>query len=160
MIILSASKYSFNFFYSAIKWKEKVDLMCCLPNKFPMPILLLVTNLYQFETQERTKKLEAINFNSYVLENQYYEKYLLANCDEVEDKSEHNEEQENLIDGEGGNNENRITYDFCAPFDTIAKFVFEFDDIKSKFFGQNDLKKYNTNESTNKDKKKGNCLIF
>ena len=30
-----------NSFINGEKWKDKIDLMCCLPNRFPLPIFLL-----------------------------------------------------------------------------------------------------------------------
>ena len=31
-----------NSFANGEKWKDKIDLMCCLPNRFPLPIFLLI----------------------------------------------------------------------------------------------------------------------
>ena len=31
-----------NSFINGEKWKDKIDLMCCLPNRFPLPIILLI----------------------------------------------------------------------------------------------------------------------
>ena len=31
-----------NSFVNGEKWKDKLDLMCCLPNRFPLPIILLI----------------------------------------------------------------------------------------------------------------------
>ena len=37
-----------NSFVNGEKWKDKLDLMCCLPNRFPLPIILLINKYDEF----------------------------------------------------------------------------------------------------------------
>ena len=35
-----------NSFENGEKWKDKIDLMCCLPNRFPLPVFLIINNVF------------------------------------------------------------------------------------------------------------------
>ena len=62
-----------NSFIDGEKWKEKLDLMCCLPNKFPLPIFLIVNkfDLVNFDNPEKPFQ-DRNKLEQYFLENQFY----------------------------------------------------------------------------------------
>ena len=62
----------FKYFTDGIKWKENIDYMCCLPNKFPLPIVLLINKCDKIEETKRREWIEKLNIESYYKENQFF----------------------------------------------------------------------------------------
>ena len=123
--------------------------MCCLPNKFPVPVILIATNLDKIPERERKTKLDEINFNSFKIENQFYERFFIGNTSNEADK-------ENKITSD---KDTLIINDFSVPFDIITRFSFEFDDIKAKFFGTGNVMKSAQSDS-HQGGKKTKCIIY
>ena len=123
-------------FINGEKWKEKLDLMCCLPNKFPLPIFLIINKCDKVNFNEIDQNFQKENsIDQYFMENQFFEKYLIANGG-------------NVIIGD------KIKNGY-QPFLDMIKVIFNFKDIKEKFIKDNNL-----NEVNVEDKKKKNCIIF
>ena len=81
-----------NSFIDGEKWKEKLDLMCCLPNKFPLPIFLIVNkfDLVNFDNPEKPFQ-DKNKIDQYFLENQFFDKSFLAVGGNIEKKDYINE---------------------------------------------------------------------
>ena len=109
-----------NSFVNGEKWKDKIDLMCCLPNRFPLPIFLLINkcdpNHLQEEKEEKDKEnnnnsqyMQKDKIESYSLENQFFSTFFIGkisennniiNTEKIEDNKINNDEKnnKNLID--------------------------------------------------------------
>ena len=125
-----------NSFKNGEKWIEKLDLMCCLPNKFPLPIFLIINKCDKVNFNEIDQNFQKENsIDQYFMENQFFEKHFIANG-------------ENVIIGDKIKNVEQ-------PFLDMIKVIFNFKDIKEKFIKDND-----SNENNVEDKKKKNCIIF
>ena len=81
-----------NSFINGEKWKEKLDLMCCLPNKFPLPIFLIVNkfDLINYDSPEKPFQ-DKNKLEQYFLENQFFNKSFLAVGENIEKKDYINE---------------------------------------------------------------------
>jgi hypothetical protein len=55
-----------------------VDLMCRLPNKFPLPVHLLINKCDLIERCKRSPWLEKIQIENYVKENQFFNFYFTS----------------------------------------------------------------------------------
>ena len=124
-------------FINGEKWKEKLDLMCCLPNKFPLPIFLIINKCDKVNFNEIDQNFQKENnISQYFMENQFFDKHFIANG-------------ENVIIGDKIKKADQ-------PFFDMIKVIFNFKDIKEKFIkNEEDLNEINVS-----DKKKKNCIIF
>ena len=130
-----------NSFLNGEKWKEKLDLMCCLPNKFPLPIFLIINkcDLYNSENPEKPFQ-EPSKIEQYYLENQFFNKNLITceeNIENIENKKNINETIQPLTD--------------------MIKTIMNFRDIKEEFVKT--THPTNQNQNLNKNQKK-DCNIF
>jgi len=124
-------------FSNGEKWKEKIDLMCCLPNKFPLPIFLIINKCDKINFNEIEHNFQKENsIEQYLLENQFFNKHYVQNG-------------ENVI-----KNKEKIS-ETIKPFVDMINVIFSFKDIKEKF-----IKSENDNEVNLADKKKKNCILF
>ena len=160
-----------NSFINGEKWKDKIDLMCCLPNRFPLPVFLLINKCDTISSNDEKEKEENKNFQflqkdkieSYSLENQFFNTFLLGkgeddnNIINIEKNDEHkisinsNIKEENIKD---------LIVSPSTPFKEIVKIILGFKDIRNKFIIQsgglvdeNEFQKANLN----KNKK---CIIY
>ena len=143
----------FKYFTDGIKWKENIVYMCCLPNKFPLPIVLLINKCDKIEETKRREWIEKLNIESYYKENQFFAKFYLNNSDSIHTEKKIMKDE----DEEQNNKEEEIYTDMRLPFSAIYNFVLEFGDIKSMFFenGNGTSKKKVDNGNKKKD-----CIIF
>ena len=142
------------YIYSGVKWKENIDLMCCLPNKFPLPIILLINKFDTIEPNKRKEWSEKLKIDNYMLENQFFYKYFLIS----------NKEKSQQINESGDSNE-VITDDTTIPFKKISKFVLDFEDIRNIFpptGNNNQAEKEVGGKDTKGGKKEGKdgCVVF
>ena len=130
--------------FSGVKWKEKLDLMCCLPNKFPSPVYLLI-NKSQHNDRNESRNIMDINYiESYVSENQFF-KYFFINTNkgiEVRDTL--------------GTNISILSSDIDFPFLDMINTILSFKDIKQKFINKTLL----INSKISKSSKKEKCNIL
>lgn len=140
MKTVSTSKYILNF-YSGEKWKEKLDLMCCLPNKFPLPIFLVITQCDGVDLSKPEKQFqEKEAIERYALENQFFSHHYVAN-------------------GEGAKEEGEMNV--MTPFKNMIKVIFNFKDLKEKFVGGKARKENDSETRIIMDKgKEKNCVLF
>ena len=125
-----------NSFIDGEKWKEKLDLMCCLPNKFPLPIFLIVNkfDLVNFDNPEKPFQ-DKNKIDQYFLENQFFDKSFLAVGGNIEKKDYINEPN--------------------YPLDGMIKTIMNFKDIKDEF-----VKPVGNQNVIKNQKKDDKCFIF
>ena len=123
-------------FINGEKWKEKLDLMCCLPNKFPLPIFLIVNkfDLVNFDNPEKPFQ-DKNKIDQYFLENQFFDKSFLAVGGNIEKKDYINEPN--------------------YPLDGMIKTIMNFKDIKDEF-----VKPVGNQNVIKNQKKDDKCFIF
>ena len=125
-------------FINGEKFKEKIDFMCTLRNKFPLPIFLIINkcDLFNFDNPEFDFQKEN-NIEQYYLENQFISKFYIISIDG---------------DFEKNNNLSEIN----LPFINMIKLIFQFEDIKNEFFKSSN-QKINKNQNNKKGEK---CVTF
>lgn len=129
--------------------------MCCLPNKFPLPIILLINKFDTIESSKRKDWSEKLKIDNYMLENQFFYKYFLIS----------NKEKMYQVNEDGDNND-LITDDTTIPFKKISKFVLDFEDIRNIFPTATGNNNQMDKEANGKDKKGGKkegkdgCVTF
>ena len=125
-----------NSFIDGEKWKEKLDLMCCLPNKFPLPIFLIVNkfDLVNFDNPEKPFQ-DRNKLEQYFLENQFFNKSFLAVGENIEKKDYTNEPN--------------------YPLAEMIKTIMNFKDIKDEF-----VKPVGNQNIIKNQKKDDKCFIF
>ena len=125
-----------NSFIDGEKWKEKLDLMCCLPNKFPLPIFLIVNkfDLVNFDNPEKPFQ-DKNKIDQYFLENQFFDKSFLSVGGNIEKKDYINEPN--------------------YPLDGMIKTIMNFKDIKDEF-----VKPVGNQNVIKNQKKDDKCFIF
>lgn len=125
--------------------------MCSLPNRFPLPIILLINKCDKISKEKRSEWIEKLKIDNYILDNQYFSKFYLINKDQGMD-----EMPEMQADNEGV-----VTRDKKKPFMTIVDFVMGFGDIKMLFTENELLRRENLNTLNQKNNKdKGKCVIY
>ena len=128
--------------------------MCCLPNKFPLPIVLLINKFDTIEPSKRKEWSEKLKIDNYMLENQFFYKYFLIS------------NKEKIQGNEIGDTNDVITDDTTIPFKKISKFVLDFEDIRNIFPANNGNNNQTEKEVTGKEKKGGKkegkdgCVVF
>ena len=161
-----------NSFTNGEKWKDKIDLMCCLPNRFPLPIFLLinkcdiVANEDEKEDKNNLQYLQKDKIESYSLENQFYNTFLLGKKDDDENNIINTEKTDDIklsINNNINNKEENIKdliVSPITPFKEMVKIVLGFKDLRNTFIKQSggviDDNEFD-NAQQNKNKK---CNIY
>ena len=159
-----------NSFTNGEKWKDKIDLMCCLPNRFPLPIFLLINKCDEIneDEQENNNNLQYLQkdkIESYSLENQFFNTFLLG-------KNNENINNNNIINTNEIIEDNKINIinkeekikdlivSPIVPFKEMVKTIMGFKDIRNKFIIQSGgVINDNDFEGGNQNKNK-KCLIY
>jgi hypothetical protein len=108
-------------FQDAIKWKEKLDLLCCLPNRFPLPIYLIMNKSDLLEKEKRIPWMEENKIEQYSTENQYIKTYFTSATQE-------NNRVSNIS--------TTSSVDLDNPLRDAIKFIMDFRDLKNSFIGK------------------------
>lgn len=142
-----------NSFINGEKWKDKIDLMCCLPNRFPLPIFLLINKYDEILNQNEKEKTKNLQFTqkdkieSYALSNQFFNSFLIVKHDGeninnkkiimnnsdniIENKIN---EEDNINNKEENINELMVTGE--GAFQELIKIIMGFRDIRNAFISQ------------------------
>jgi len=133
-------------FQDAVKWKEKVDLLCCLPNRFPLPVFLLMNKCDLKEKEKRRPWMEENEIESYIQGNQYVKHYFTTI-----------KEHEVRI-----SRDSTSSVDIENPLREMIDFVMKFKDIKNDFIESNKSDNINVTQINELKKKesKSKCLII
>ena len=146
-----------NSFNNGEKWKDKIDLMCCLPNRFPLPVFLLI-NKCDDKSDDENKNYNKEKIESYSLENQFFNTFLLAdNENNINNINTINEV--NNIKTSNSENIKDLVVDANVPFKEMVKIIMGFKDIKNRFIEQNGGTVDDDYDNAQQNKKK-NCNIF
>ena len=159
-----------NSFTNGEKWKDKIDLMCCLPNRFPLPIFLLINKcdiIANEDEKEENKNLQYIQkdkIESYSLENQFFNTFLLGKGEEEDNNLINTEKNDdNKISINNNNKEENIKdliVSAITPFKEMVKIILGFKDIRNKFITQSGgVIDDNEIEGSNQNKNK-KCIIY
>jgi hypothetical protein len=121
--------------------------MCCLPNKFPLPVYLLINKCDKIDRVKRRPWLEKIQIENYITENQYYNHFFISATNELKDTRD--TLQSTL---------STSSVDVESPLRDIIKTILNFKDLRDKLLGINasaKISKANTKETkyTNTTKK-------
>ena len=83
-----------NSFINGEKWKDKIDLMCCLPNRFPLPIILLINKYDEILNNNVNEKdlhySKKDKIENYALSNQFFNTFLIVKNSEGENINDKN----------------------------------------------------------------------
>ena len=109
-------------FQDAIKWKEKIDLLCCLPNRFPLPIYLLMNKCDLIEKEKRRPWMAENKIEDYTSENQYIKYYFTSTKEYTDINRLSNTSVTNSVDLEN-------------PLRDAIKFIMDFKDIRNDLIG-------------------------
>ena len=158
-----------NSFTNGEKWKDKIDLMCCLPSRFPLPIFLLINKcdiVAKEEDEEENKNLlylQKDKIEAYSMENQFFNTFFLGKCNEDENNiinTENNDD--NKISINNSNKEEKIKdliVNPITPFKEMIKIIMGFKDIRNIFIKQSGgkIEEFDFEANQTKNKK---CHIF
>lgn len=157
-----------NSFTNGEKWKDKIDLMCCLPNRFPLPIFLLINKcdtIAKNEEKEDTKNLQYLQkdkIESYSSENQFFNTFLLGKGEDDNNiiiNIEKNDDNKISINNNKEENIKDLIVSAITPFKEMVKIILGFKDIRNRFISQAggviDDNQFEGNQ--NKSKK---CIIY
>lgn len=134
-----------NSFTNGEKWKDKIDLMCCLPNRFPLPIFLLINKydtLTNEDEKEENKNLQYVQkdkIESYSLENQFFNTFLLGKGDDDNNIINTEKNDDNKISINNYNKEENIKdliVSPSTPFKEMVKIILGFKDLRNTFIKQ------------------------
>jgi hypothetical protein len=125
-------------FQDGVKWKEKVDLMCCLPNKFPLPVNLIINKCDLKEKDEKRPWLDKEQIENYARENQFVNHFLISSKESKDSCNYSYRESLKSIES--------VDVDF--PLKDIIKTIFQFKDLKEKFFNHNKSVNYGKNNNS------------
>jgi GTPase SAR1 family protein len=135
-----------NSFTNGEKWKDKIDLMCCLPSRFPLPIFLLINKcdiVAKEEDEEENKNLlylQKDKIEAYSMENQFFNTFFLGKCNEDENNIINTEiNDDNKISINNYNKEENIKdliVSPSTPFKEMVKIILGFKDLRNTFIKQ------------------------
>ena len=162
-----------NSFANGEKWKDKIDLMCCLPNRFPLPIFLLI-NKYDEIINDKSKAENLLytqkdKLEGYSLSNQFFKTFFIvknADAENINDKNidiNETEKKDNINDQTLINKEQKekdSIVDAEVPFQELIKIIMEFRDIRNAFISQAGgiIDNTDIDGQNHKDNKK--CIIY
>jgi len=164
-----------NSFINGEKWKDKIDLMCCLPNRYPLPTFLLINKCDQFNENEEEKdnedNLNKDKIESYSMQNQFFNTFLLGigkNDDNNDNLINTNINEENKINVENNNineeEENLKIKDLIVspiiPFEEMIKILMGFKDIRNEFIAQSGGVINDNDNVENTQKKSKKCILI
>ena len=96
--------------------------MCCLPNKFPLPIFLLINKFDKLDRMKRSPSIDKSQLENYVKENQFYSHSFLSSQNNLTTVEQH------LSDSVLTNH----SVDAETPLKNMIKTILQFRDLKEK----------------------------
>lgn len=96
--------------------------MCCLPNKFPLPIFLLINKCDVLDRVRRSPWMDKMQLENYVKENQFYSHSFLSSQNNLSNIDPH------LSDSVMTNK----SVDAETPLKNMIKTILQFRDLKEK----------------------------
>ena len=158
-----------NSFTNGEKWKDKIDLMCCLPNRFPLPIFLLINKCDAFVKDEDKEDIKNLQYSqkdkieSYSSENQFFNTFLLGQGEDENNNIiniEKNDDNKISINNNKEENIKDLIVSAITPFKEMVKIILGFKDIRNRFITQSGgVIDDNQFEGGNQNKSK-KCIIY
>jgi len=146
-----------NSFINGEKWKDKIDLMCCLPNHYPLPIFLLINkcDLLNDNNIKNSEYLQKDKIEEYSKNNQFFKTFFTQT---IENKNNKIDDDNNI-----NNKENDFGNLIETPkkvFEEMVQVIMGFKDIRNIFIikGGGIPDDRESNEGNQKNIKK--CSIF
>ena len=159
-----------NSFTNGEKWKDKIDLMCCLPSRFPLPIFLLINKcdtIIDEEEKEDNKNLQYLQkekIEAYSLENQFFNTFLLGKGNDDDNNIINTEKNDdNKISINNNNKEEKIKdliVSPITPFKEMVKISMGFKEIRNNFVRQSGVVIDDNEFEGNQNNKGKKCNIF
>ena len=162
-----------NSFINGEKWKDKLDLMCCLPNRYPLPIFLLINKCDQFNENQKEKdnedNINTDKIETYSMQNQFFNTFLLGlgknddnndniiNADVIEE-NKINDENKNIIEGE--ENIKDLIVNPIIPFEEMINILMGFKDIRNQFIAQSGGVINDNDNFENTKSKSKKCILI
>lgn len=162
-----------NSFVNGEKWKDKIDLMCCLPNRFPLPIFLII-NKYDEILNDKSKDKDLQytkkdKIESYALANQFFNTFLVVKNAEVENVNDKNIDindsgkidiinDQSIVNKEPKDKE--LGVDAEVPFQELIKVIMGFKDIRNAFITQAGGVVDNNDGQGQRVKDNKKCIIY
>jgi len=107
--------------------------MCCLPNKFPLPIFLLINKCNQIDYVRKSPWMEKSQLDTYLKENQFFDNFFVSNQQDLT--------REQILS-------NQIV-EFEVPLRSMVNTLFKFKDLKEKFIEMNAIQNSKVKENRN-----------
>jgi hypothetical protein len=163
-----------NSFINGEKWKDKIDLMCCLPNRFPLPIILLI-NKYDEILNNKVKESDLQysqkdKIENYALSNQFFNAFLIvenSGTENINNKKIHisdSEKSNNIIDqsiiNQDSKDKDNIIVEAEDAFKVLLKIIMGFKEIKNAFISQGGGEIDNADLIGNNYKENKKCIIY
>ena len=147
--------------------------MCCLPNRFPLPIFLLI-NKYDEILNDKSKEKDLQyakkdKIESYALANQFFNTFLIVKNSEDENINNKNidindTEKTDIINDQSTNNKEpkfkESGVEAEVPFQEIIKVITGFRDIRNAFISQGGGVIDNTDVDGLNTKENKKCIIY
>jgi hypothetical protein len=112
--------------------------MCCLPNKFPLPVHLIINKCDLIERCKISPWLEKIQIENYVKENQFYNNYFTSTT--------------NRADINRDSSVSFQSVEVECPFKDMIRTILQFKDLKEKLFSNKEtLKMISSKSNYNKE---------
>jgi ribosome biogenesis GTPase A len=126
--------------------------MCCLPNRFPLPIFLLINKCDLLDRSERRPWLEKFQMENYISENQFFRFYYISTS--KDNKMEIRETLQSSL--------SNSSVEIDHPLKEMIKTILNFKDLREKFIGRKDSIKISRTNSlkSSKSEKKEKCFIL
>jgi hypothetical protein len=95
--------------------------MCCLPNKFPLPIYLLINKCDQLDRVKRSPWMEKLQLENYIKENQFYNHFLVTS-----------ERNSNMLEPYSDSFLSNLSVNAESTLRSMIKTILQFKDLKEK----------------------------
>ena len=164
-----------NSFINGEKWKDKIDLMCCLPNRFPLPIFLLINKYDEINNDKGKEKFKNLEYaekdkiENYALTNQFFNSFLIVKNDGENinnkkiDMNISDNIQNKINEEDGGNKEENIKEIMISAegaFQELIKVIMGFRDIRNAFITQAGGVIDNSDINIQNNEKNKKCIIY
>ena len=160
-----------NSFINGEKWKDKIDLMCCLPNRFPLPIFLIINKCDVLTNDNEKQNLKDLQYSeretieSYSLENQFFNTFLVSQAisnDDDTNSINNTEKKDNmklsLASLKEEFNIKDLIVSAITPFKEMVKIILGFKEIRNKFIVQSGG--VINDDENDEGSKKSKCNIY
>ena len=149
--------------------------MCCLPNRFPLPIFLLINKYDEINNDKGKEKIKNLEYaekdkiENYALTNQFFNSFLIVKNDGENinnkkiDMNISDNIQNKINEEDGGNKEENIKEIMISAegaFQELIKVIMGFRDIRNAFITQAGGVIDNSDINIQNNEKNKKCIIY